>query len=82
MCQGMPSCPWVFCGEPPCGRGLVGILWGRPQVRDRLSRHLRCLFRTWEPLYGAEQDGAARALGLGDARPAPIAFLAKRTPIE
>lgn len=27
---------------------------------------------------GAEQDGATRALGLGDVRAAPIAFFAKR----
>ena len=31
MCRGMPSCPWDICGGGP-GRGLVGFLWGTPEV--------------------------------------------------
>ena len=29
----MPFCTWVFCGDRRRGRGLVGILWGRPEAR-------------------------------------------------
>jgi len=40
------------------------------------------MLRIWQPLHRAEQDGAARALRLGDVRAAPIAFFAvKRAPI-
>ena len=28
----MPFRPWVFCGDRRRGRGVVGILWGRPRA--------------------------------------------------
>jgi hypothetical protein len=31
VCRGMPSCPWDVCGGGR-GGGLVGFLWGAPEV--------------------------------------------------
>ncbi len=58
----MPFRPWVFCGEPPPGRGLVGILWDAHRADPSVPAE-----RGTEP----EPTWAPGADGVGPALPSP-----------
>ena len=58
MCRGMPGCPWDTCGGGP-GRGLVGFLWGSPEITNRL--------------LGVVHDAVVGAAGAGGAGAGAVA---------